>query len=59
VTGVPDGDYILETLADPDDAIREANESNNCASVFVRLSGMDSTAPEVGAPRCGPAVPRP
>jgi hypothetical protein len=42
VTGVPDGVYILETIADPDDTILEADETNNCSSVYVRLSAMAS-----------------
>jgi subtilase family serine protease len=36
VTGVPSGLYVLQTIADPDDTIREANEHNNCGSVLVR-----------------------
>ena len=40
VTGVPDGDYILETVVDPDHKVIEANESNNCGSVRVHLSRM-------------------
>lgn len=45
VTGVPDGDYILETIADPDDMMREADESNNCDSIRIRLSGMGTGSP--------------
>jgi hypothetical protein len=45
VTGVPDGVYLLETVADPDNAIRERSESNNCGSVYVRLSQMGSASP--------------
>jgi subtilase family serine protease len=39
---VPDGVYILETVVDPDGTIIESNESNNCASVYVRLTNVDS-----------------
>jgi Lysyl oxidase len=43
VTGMPDGVYLLETIADPDNTILEANESNNCNSVYVRLSNVASS----------------
>ena len=43
VSGVADGVYILETIADPDNTILEANESNNCGSVYVRLSNVASS----------------
>jgi len=46
VTGVPDGSYILETIADPDNTLREADETNNCAAVLIRLSNMGTTAPQ-------------
>jgi hypothetical protein len=55
VTGVADGVYILETVADPDNGLLEANESNNCGGVFVRLSDM-AVAPRAeilgNAPAC-------
>ena len=36
VLGVPDGAYILETLADPDGLLSENSTRNNCVqSVFV------------------------
>ena len=43
VTGLPDGVYLLETIADPDNTILEADESNNCSSAYVRLSNIDSS----------------
>jgi Lysyl oxidase len=43
VSGVADGIYLLETIADPDNTILEANESNNCGSVYVRLSNVSSS----------------
>jgi hypothetical protein len=55
VSGVPDGVYVLETIADPDNTILEANESNNCGSVYVRLLNVSSspTAELLGpGPRC-------
>ena len=45
VTGVPDGYYILETIADPDNTLLEADETNNCAAVLIRLSDMGTPAP--------------
>lgn len=39
-----DGVYILETLVDPDNAILEADETNNCGSVYIRLTGMGTSA---------------
>ena len=52
VTGVPDGDYILQTLVDPDNKVVEANESNNCGSVRVRLAHMGT--PQRTAQLLGP-----
>jgi hypothetical protein len=40
VAGVPSGDYVLETIADPDNKLLEPDETNNCGSVLVRLSNM-------------------
>jgi hypothetical protein len=40
VDGVPDGDYVLETIADPDNKLVESNERNNCGTVLVRLTNM-------------------
>ena len=45
VSGVPDGLYILETIADPDARLVESDRSNNCTSVYVRLSNMGSSSP--------------
>jgi hypothetical protein len=58
VTGLPDGDYILETIADPDNLLRETNESNNCGGIRIRLTGIRSSTPRAEilgpAPRCVP-----
>jgi Lysyl oxidase len=54
VTGVPDGVYLLETIADPDDTILEADESNNCGSAYVRLSNVASSPT---AELLGPGLP--
>jgi hypothetical protein len=57
VYGLPDGLYVLETVADPDNTIQEASESNNCGAVVVLLTGMKSARPKstlIGpAPGCG------
>jgi Lysyl oxidase len=43
VAGVPSGDYVLETIADPDDKLVEPDETNNCGTVLIRLSNMGTT----------------
>jgi hypothetical protein len=53
VSGVPDGVYLLQTVVDPDGALVEANESNNCGGVYIRLSNMGSAVPQ--AALIGPA----
>jgi hypothetical protein len=56
VNGVADGLYALETVADPDGALVEADESNNCTSILIRLRGVDTASPSVRylgpGPRC-------
>jgi hypothetical protein len=56
VTGVPDGVYLLDTIADPDNLVRETDESNNCGGIFLRLSGMGTATPAAEilepAPQC-------
>ena len=56
VTGIPDGTYLLETVADPDNLLREASESNNCGGIYLRLSGMGTASPAAEilgpAPKC-------
>lgn len=37
VSDLEDGYYVLETVADPDNTILEADEANNCAAVLIRL----------------------
>ena len=39
VTGVPDGLYVLETLADPDGTVVETDETNNSAAILIRITG--------------------
>jgi hypothetical protein len=56
VAGIPDGDYVLETIADPDGLLREADESNNCDSILIRIAGTSTSAPSAvilgPGPRC-------
>jgi hypothetical protein len=40
VSGVPDGNYILETRGDPEGRMTEKSETNNCTSIRIRLQGM-------------------
>ena len=44
VSGVPDGVYLLQTEADPDRLLVEADRSNNCGGVYIRLSNMTTNA---------------
>jgi hypothetical protein len=37
ITGVPDGTYWLEVIADPDDNILEADETNNVERILIDL----------------------
>ncbi len=39
VSGVPDGDYLLETIADPDGLVLEADEDNNRSFTHIRICG--------------------
>lgn len=56
VTGVPDGFHILETIANPDKAILEADYSNNCGSVLIQLSNMGTSNQSAALVRTGPHV---
>ena len=52
VTGVPDGDYILDTTVDPTNHLVESDKTNNCGAVRVRLSHMGT--PNAQAELLGP-----
>jgi hypothetical protein len=45
VAGLTDGLYILETRADPENRLIEVTKSNNCGTVYLRLTRMGSTSP--------------
>ena len=55
VSGIPDGNYVLETQADPDGLLREVTRANNCTSIRIRLSGMSSSSPSARVIGPGPA----
>jgi hypothetical protein len=54
VTGVPDGDYLLETIADPDNQTVEANDENNCIAVYIRLAGVGTPGASAEIVGAGP-----
>lgn len=61
VTGVSDGDYVLETIVGPDDKILETDDRkdlNNCGSVLIRLSQMGTPRRSVQLLGPGPACDR-
>lgn len=55
VSGVPDGDYIFETVGDPDGLMQEASEANNCTSIRIRLQNMASASRSAQILGPGPA----
>jgi hypothetical protein len=51
VSGVPDGYYVLETLADPEDTIVELDDDDNASSVLIEICGNDvRTGPKARRP---------
>jgi hypothetical protein len=40
VAGLESGDYVLETIVDPDNKLVESDETNNCGTVLVRMTEM-------------------
>jgi hypothetical protein len=55
VAGLEDGTYVLETVADPDDLLIEADETNNCDTIVIRLSGLATETPSVSVLGAGPS----
>lgn len=39
ISGVPDGTYVLETLANPSHTVHETTLDDNAARVLIRLQG--------------------
>ena len=54
VSGLPDGYYILETTVDPDNALVEKDETNNCGSVLIRLTDVGTATQHAEIIRTGP-----
>ena len=54
VTGVPDGDYILDTTVDPTGRLVESDKTNNCGSVRIRLGAMGTAEPQAELLGAGP-----
>lgn len=57
VSGLADGDYLLETVVDPDAVFVETSTSNNCGGVLIRLTNLATAAPAVELLGNGPACP--
>jgi hypothetical protein len=55
VNGLAEGLYLLESVADPDGLMVEANDANNCGSVLLRLSNMTAPIPTVERLGVGPS----
>jgi hypothetical protein len=55
--GLADGTYALFTTVDPESKLREADETNNCGSVLVELSGLATATPQAALLGTGPACP--
>ena len=63
ITGLPDGDYLIEIIADPpmgtDGQFQESDESNNRGWATIRLRGSTVKMPRAARahsglrPRCG------
>jgi Lysyl oxidase len=54
-----DGTYVLFTTVDPMDKLLESDDTNNCASVIVELSGLSTSQPQATRMGTGPACPQP
>jgi hypothetical protein len=54
VSGVSNGDYILDTTVDPTNRLIESSRSNNCGSVRVRLTDMATPNPQAALLGVGP-----
>lgn len=55
--GLTDGTYVLFTTVDPEGKLSETDETNNCASVVVELSGLVTAQPRALLRGVGPACP--
>lgn len=60
ITGIPDGFYLLETIADPDNTVEETNERDNSVFTHIQLCNdgnfVQLYPPEPGWDFCQPAA---
>jgi hypothetical protein len=54
-SGLVDGSYVLFTRVDPEDKLVEANDTNNCGTVIVELTGLATATPHAELRGTGPA----
>jgi hypothetical protein len=54
-TGLSDGTYLLLTTVDPVNKLLESDDTNNCASVIVQLTGLSTNTPHADRIGTGPA----
>jgi len=55
--GLGDGVYVLFTTVDPEGRLDEGDETNNCGSVLVSLTGLATPQPHAELMGPGPACP--
>jgi hypothetical protein len=55
--GLSDGTYVLFTTVDPDNKLLESDDTNNCASVIVELTGLATSQPHASLIGTGPSCP--
>jgi Lysyl oxidase len=53
--GLSDGTYVLLTTVDPINKLLESDNTNNCASVIVELTGLSTSAPHASRLGTGPS----
>jgi hypothetical protein len=53
--GLADGTYVLFTRVDPENKLIEANDTNNCGTVLVTLTGLATATPRAELHGTGPA----
>lgn len=54
-SGLVDGTYVLFTRVDPEGKLVEANDTNNCGTVIVELTGLATATPHADLRGTGPA----
>lgn len=54
LASVPDGDYWLEMIVDPDNQLRESDKGNNVGRILVRIRGGEVSLPPAPAPAPAP-----